>query len=70
VFTAAPSFYVANALDDYRTDASFTGTRYVDADGDGIGDMVEFYRAAVLNGLYLVDTNNDGIDDRDPDFGP
>ena len=70
VSTSAPSFYVANALDDYRTDASFTGTRYVDADGDGIGDMVEFYRAAVLNGLYLVDTNNNGIDDRDPLFGP
>jgi len=70
VFTAAPSFYVANLLDDYRTAASFTGTRYVDADGDGIGDMVEFYRAAVLNGLYLVDTNNNGIDDRNPVFGP
>lgn len=70
VSTSAPSFYVANALDDYRTDASFTGTRYVDADGDGIGDMVEFYRAAVLNGLYLIDTNNNGIDDRDPDLGP
>ena len=70
VSTSAPSFYVTNALDDYRTDASFTGTRYVDADGDGIGDMVEFYRAAVLNGLYLIDTNNNGIDDRDPDLGP
>jgi hypothetical protein len=70
VSTSAPSFYVANALDDYRTDASFTGTRYVDADGDGIGDMVEFYRAAVLNALYMVDTNNNGIDDRDPDLGP
>jgi hypothetical protein len=61
---------VANALDDYRTDASFTGTRFVDNDGDGIGDVVEFYRAAVLNGLYLIDANNNGIDDRDPLFGP
>ena len=64
VVAQAPSYFIANALDDYRTDATFTGTRYVDADGDGIGDMVEFYRAAILNSLYTVDTNNDGVDDR------
>jgi hypothetical protein len=66
----APSYYVANLIDDYRTDASFTGTRFVDSDGDGIGDLVEFYRSALLSGLYMVDTNNNGIDDRDPDIGP
>ena len=66
----APSFFIANLTLDYRTDASLTGTRLVDNDNDGIGDLVEFYRAAVLNGLYMVDTNFNGIDDRDPDFGP
>jgi hypothetical protein len=66
----APSFFITNITADYRTDASFSGTRTVDSDGDGVGDLTEFYRAATLNGLYLVDTNNNGIDDRDPDFGP
>jgi hypothetical protein len=69
VAVTAPSYFVANLIDDYRSDASFTGTRFVDGDGDGIGDLVEFYRSALLSGLYMVDTNNDGIDDRDPD-GP
>jgi len=70
VAVQAPSYYFANLIDDYRTDSSFTGTRFVDSDGDGIGDLVEFYRSAMLSGLYMVDTNNNGIDDRDPDFGP
>ncbi len=67
---SSPSFFITNITADYRTDASFSGTRTVDSDGDGVGDLTEFYRAATLNGLYMVDTNNNGIDDRDPDFGP
>jgi hypothetical protein len=70
VQVAAPSYFISNITLDYRTDASFTGTRVTDSDGDGIGDLAEFYRAATLNGLYMVDTNNNGIDDRDPDIGP
>jgi len=70
VVDGVPSHFFSHITSDYRTDASFTGTRFVDSDGDGIGDLVELYRAAMLNGLYMVDTNNNGIDDRDPDFGP
>ena len=70
VAVSAPSYFIANLIDDYRSDASFTGTRFVDSDGDGLGDLVEFYRSAMLSGLYMVDTNNNGIDDRDPDLGP
>ena len=69
VQVAAPSYFMSNITADYRTDASFTGTRVTDRDGDGIGDLTEFFRAATLNALYMVDTNNDGVDDRDPD-GP
>ena len=62
------SYYLANIIEDYRTamDGSNnpTGTRVTDVDGDGIGDLVEIYRDAVLFGLYGVDTNNDGTDDR------
>jgi hypothetical protein len=62
------TYFLANIIEDYRTavDGSNnpTGTRLTDTDGDGIGDLVEIYRDAVLFGLYGVDTNNDGIDDR------
>ena len=68
VQVAAPSYFMSNITTDYRTDAAASGTRVRDNDGDGIGDLVEFYRAATLNALYMVDTNNNGIDDRDPDF--
>lgn len=70
VQVATHSYFISNITLDYRTDASFTGTRVTDSDGDGIGDLTEFYRAASLNGLYMIDTNNNGIDDRDPDLGP
>lgn len=65
-----PTYFFGYITSDYRTDASFTGTRFIDADSDGIGDLVEVYRSAMLNGLYLFDEDNNGIDDRDPDFGP
>ena len=62
------TYFLGNIIEDYRTavDGSNnpTGTRLTDTDGDGIGDLVEIYRDAVLFGLYGVDTNNDGIDDR------
>jgi hypothetical protein len=62
------TYFLANIIGDYRTaldvSSNPTGTRVTDVDGDGIGDLVEIYRDAVLFGLYGVDTNNDGIDDR------
>jgi hypothetical protein len=62
------TYFLANIIEDYRTAVDGannpTGTRVTDTDGDGIGDLVEIYRDAVLFGLYGVDTNNDGIDDR------
>ena len=61
------TYFLANNIDDYRTALDGTnpsGTRVTDIDADGIGDLVEIYRDAVLFGLYGVDTNNDGIDDR------
>ena len=67
---AGRTLWVGNVLDDYRTDATYSGTRLRDADGDGIGDLVELYRNQILNGLYTVDTDNNGIDDRDPVTGP
>jgi hypothetical protein len=64
------TLWMSSVLDDYRTDSTYSGTRFVDADGDGIGDLVELYRNHILNGLYTVDTDNNGIDDRDPVAGP
>jgi hypothetical protein len=64
------TLWMSSLLDDHRTDSTYSGTRFVDADGDGIGDLVELYRNHILNGLYTVDTDNNGIDDRDPVAGP
>ena len=67
---AGRTLWLGNVLDDYWTESTCSGTRLRYADGDGIGDLVELYRNQILNGLYTVDTDNNGINDRNPVVGP
>jgi hypothetical protein len=67
---AGRTLWLGNLFDVYRSDSTCSGTRVRFADGDGIGDLDELYRNQILNGLYTVDTDNIGIDDRNPVVGP
>jgi hypothetical protein len=58
------AWYSSTSFEDFRS--ASTPNVGVDSDNDGVADVVEVIGNAVLQGVYMVDVNNDAIDDRQP----